>query len=140
MGWPSWTRTCICTEYHSMSIKVTDIGDAPFVEVLSFLNAREISQVQTVCRIFRQNSAVAWTQMEKNCRLMGKLGQNMDPKARCCRFDKARRYAKRMEETAQLHYDYNDPEATHVKCWCCRSFPNLEARVFRCPQKFEFFC
>eukprot|EP00977_Amphora_coffeiformis_P008428 scaffold1912_cov167-Amphora_coffeaeformis.AAC.27 len=123
-----------------MSVKVTDIGEAPFVEVLSYLSAREISLVQTVCRGFRQNSAMAWMQMEKNPQLLGKLGQDMDPKARCCRFDKAQRYAQRMEETAQLHYDYNDPEPTHVKCWCCRSLPNLEARAFRCPQKFEFFC
>ena len=123
-----------------MSTKLTDIGEAPFVEVLSYLDAREISRVQTVCRVFHRNSDLAWRQMEKNPQLLGKLGQDIDPKARCCRFDKAQRYAQCMETEARRHYDYSDPHPTHVKCWCCRSFPNLEARAFRNPQKFEFFC
>lgn len=127
-------------EDSTMGTSIADLGEAPLVEMLSYLDAREICLVQTVCRVFRQNAAMAWRQMEKSPSLRGKLGQDGDSKARCCRFSKAQMYARHMEEAALRHYDYSDPEPTHVKCWCCRSFPNLEARAFRRPQKYEFFC
>ena len=121
-------------------MKFVDIGETPFVEILSYLDAREISLLQGVCREFHRNSAMAWVELDQTPALQGKQGQDKTAQARCCRFYKAHEYARRMEALALKHYDFNDREPTHVKCWCCQSFPNLEARAFRYPQKYEFFC
>ena len=115
-----------------------DIGETPFLEVLSYLDAREINIAQAVCRDLRQNSQMAWVLLEKTFRAT--TGEDATAQGRCCRFFKAAKYAERMQAAALQHYDYNDPEPTHVKCWCCYSFPNLESRVFRSPRKYEFFC
>lgn len=125
-------------------MELIDIGETPFLEVLSYLDAAEIITVQGVCRSLRQNSALAWVQLEKTLKnddnVDATTGQDATAQGRCCRYFKASAYAKEMQHVALQHYDYNDPEPTHVKCWCCRTFPNLEARVFRYPAKYEFFC
>ena len=118
-------------------MKLCDVGEAPFLEIMSYLDVREMTNAQFVCRTLRQNSPMIWTQKEKT---LGSTGEDATAQGRCCRFFKASKYAERMQDVALRHYDYNDPEPTHVKCWCCQNFPNLEARVFRHPQKYEFFC
>lgn len=135
----------------TMTMKLTDIGEAPFAVTLSYLDAPEISLLQQVCKEFRENSVMAWTAMEQTLQQApesssssssscNRLGDSPTAQERCCRFYKARRYAENMEGLALQHYDFSDPEPTHVKCWCCRQFPNLNTRVFRYPHKFEFFC
>ena len=117
---------------------ITDIGEAPFLEVLSFLEIPEVSRVAAVCRTFRKTSALTWKNIERS--QWGRQGQDATVRDRCCRFYKGQQYASRMEALALQHYDYADPEPTHVKCWCCRDLPNLCVRAFRYPQKYEFFC
>ena len=86
-------------------MKLTDIGDAPFLEILSYLTAPDVVAAQSVCRALRRVAQpLAWVELEKT--MVGATGQDAMAQARCCRYEKARRYAQRMEGLALAHYDF----------------------------------
>ena len=49
-------------------MNLCNLGETPFLEILSYLDAREISVAQSLCRELRQNSKMAWVQLEKTLR------------------------------------------------------------------------
>lgn len=116
------------------------LGYGPVSHILSYLNAKDLSCAGSSCRFLRALSPIAWNDLDARIGAIG-CSQSPWPADRARRFYKASVSSAKMETLALNHYNYNDPERTHLtECRECKCFPHsLHARAIRRPELYEFF-
>jgi len=111
-----------------------DLGEGPLSHMLSFLNARELSQVEQTNRFLHQlSTAIAWPVLEQllvsaevkdSIKTAGTTttstltSHQLLCRERVIRFTVAADYAAHMEQLARQHYDFDNPHREHVTCCC----------------------
>ena len=125
-------------KHESGFLQWMDLGEGPLSHILSFLTAREVSQVEQTNRFLHQlSTTIAWPALNQlllgpanddkdftSIKIMTKtntstlLSQHKLCRERVIRFTVAADFASHMEHLARQHYDYDNPHRGHVTCSC----------------------
>lgn len=114
------------------------IGDGPISHILSYLTADELAAVEATCETVAKQSWWAWKTLDEAVPLNSRSFID-DCKLRALRYHIADRFTTAMAELATKHFDFDDPERSHVRCGGCRCMPDLDRRVLKCASDYEFF-
>ena len=124
-------------EHENRFLPWRDLGDGPLSHLLSFLTARELSQVEQTNRFLHHlSTTIAWPalhqlllgpakdddKVDASIQIMTQtststlLSQHKQCRERVIRFTVAADHASHMEHLARQHYDYDNPYRGHVTC------------------------
>jgi len=124
-------------------LNLLDLGEGPLNDILEFVNPFDLTRAESVCKTLQTAALSVWKSLANRLPAFTREEMNLfgaadeSDKDRVVRWTRASEYAKRMEQAAADHFDY-DCKLEFVKCGGCNELPSLDIRFLEDPNRVFF--